>query len=510
MAMSKTDFKNAFREVVSSEFAHIPTDENSIDFTFSERFNKRMEKLIRSQKKVYYNLINTVYKRVAIICVVLLTMLTATFSVKAIREPIINFVKQVYETYTHYSFDGDTTEIIEREYTVKVPEDFHQTNKIESDAMISTEYTNSSNDIIDFIQMTTKHSIGFFVDNEKGDIETKTINGIEVEYKKWYDTQIVIWVKDGYAFEINCYGNIEFETIENMIKSLSQQKARCANGNTVVKYTYDIWGKLENITGTLADTLGITNPLRYRGYYYDTETELYYLQSRYYSPDLMRFISQDDVKLSNAQGEPLGSNLYAYCLNNPVNYSDLYGTWVLSVGFEGQAAFVLGIYAGIAINIDGYWNVFITYTIGFAIITNAEAHIQAYVAYYLGKNKASQLRGWGVSIGASFSFGAHMSSGGAIDIGRNGNYAGTVNVGCGAGVSIAPIPYFQTRVGYTGVITSFNLLSVLRTWANNTKKSFNILSLCVEMRKYRNYITICVKSFKKTIYLYKNGNLKVR
>ncbi len=221
MAMSKTDFKNAFREVVSSEFAHIPTDENSIDFTFSERFNKRMEKLIRSQKKVYYNLINTVYKRVAIICVVLLTMLTATFSVKAIREPIINFVKQVYETYTHYSFDGDTTEIIEREYTVKVPEDFHQTNKIESDAMISTEYTNSSNDIIDFIQMTTKHSIGFFVDNEKGDIETKTINGIEVEYKKWYDTQTVIWAKDGYVFALNCYGNIEFETIESMIKSLS-------------------------------------------------------------------------------------------------------------------------------------------------------------------------------------------------------------------------------------------------------------------------------------------------
>ena len=101
-----------------------------------------------------------------------------------------------------------------------------------------------------------------------------------------------------------------------------------ANDNTVVQYTYDIWGKLVSITGSLADTVGAINPLRYRGYYYDTETELYYLQSRYYSPDLMRFISQDDVKLSNAQGEPLGSNLYAYCLNNPVNYIDPYGTWI--------------------------------------------------------------------------------------------------------------------------------------------------------------------------------------
>ena len=91
-----------------------------------------------------------------------------------------------------------------------------------------------------------------------------------------------------------------------------------ANGNTVVEYSYDIWGKLLGITGELADTLGVSNPLRYRGYYYDTEIGLYYLQSRYYSPDLMRFISQDDPALSNDQGQPLGSNLYVYCLNNPV------------------------------------------------------------------------------------------------------------------------------------------------------------------------------------------------
>ena len=100
-----------------------------------------------------------------------------------------------------------------------------------------------------------------------------------------------------------------------------------ANGNTVVEYTYDIWGELVSITGSLADTIGAINPLRYRGYYYDTETGLYYLQSRYYSPNLMRFISQDDVKLSNDQGEPLGSNLYAYCLNNPVMNSDPTGCY---------------------------------------------------------------------------------------------------------------------------------------------------------------------------------------
>ena len=98
-----------------------------------------------------------------------------------------------------------------------------------------------------------------------------------------------------------------------------------ADGNTVVEYSYDIWGKLLGITGELADTLGIANPLRYRGYYYDTETQLYYLQSRYYSPDLMRFISQDDPVFSNAQSQPFGSNLYVYCMGNPVNLADAVG-----------------------------------------------------------------------------------------------------------------------------------------------------------------------------------------
>ena len=60
MAITKAEFKQAFREVVSLEFSHIPTDENSIQYTFSEKFNKRMEKLIKSQKKVYLHNIHII------------------------------------------------------------------------------------------------------------------------------------------------------------------------------------------------------------------------------------------------------------------------------------------------------------------------------------------------------------------------------------------------------------------------------------------------------------------
>ena len=53
-----------------------------------------------------------------------------------------------------------------------------------------------------------------------------------------------------------------------------------ADGNPKVQYTYDAWGKILSISGPMADTLGAVNPLTYRGYVYDSETDLYYLESR--------------------------------------------------------------------------------------------------------------------------------------------------------------------------------------------------------------------------------------
>ena len=97
------------------------------------------------------------------------------------------------------------------------------------------------------------------------------------------------------------------------------------SGAAVVEYTYDSWGKLLSTSGSLASTLGKNNPFRYRGYVYDEETGFYYLQSRYYNPEVGRFISSD-VLLSTGQGV-LGHNAYAYCLNNPVNREDSNGNW---------------------------------------------------------------------------------------------------------------------------------------------------------------------------------------
>jgi len=93
---------------------------------------------------------------------------------------------------------------------------------------------------------------------------------------------------------------------------------RNASGNSVVTYEYDAWGALR--TTPAAGSIGAINPLRYRGYYYDSETGLYYLQSRYYDPEVCRFINADEFT-STGQGF-IGYNMFAYCNNNPIMYYD--------------------------------------------------------------------------------------------------------------------------------------------------------------------------------------------
>ena len=108
------------------------------------------------------------------------------------------------------------------------------------------------------------------------------------------------------------------------------------NGAIIVNYTYDEWGKLLSTTGSEADTIGLMNPLRYRGYYYDTETGYYYLQSRYYNPSWGRFINADDAALID------GTGIFSYCGNNPVTLVDPTGyakvtaikVWRVTIGWN--------------------------------------------------------------------------------------------------------------------------------------------------------------------------------
>ena len=114
------------------------------------------------------------------------------------------------------------------------------------------------------------------------------------------------------------YGFVYNGTKYYYVKNLQGDVMSIANadGGIVVNYVYDAWGNILSTTGSMASTVGAVNPIRYRSYYYDTETGFYYLQSRYYDPAIRRFINADGYV--NANGDILGFNMYAYCGNNPV------------------------------------------------------------------------------------------------------------------------------------------------------------------------------------------------
>ena len=87
-------------------------------------------------------------------------------------------------------------------------------------------------------------------------------------------------------------------------------------GATIARYTYDAWGKCTIESDTSGVGIATINPFRYRSYYYDAETKLYYLQSRYYNPEVGRFINADAPYFFALDCILLDNNLFVYCFNN--------------------------------------------------------------------------------------------------------------------------------------------------------------------------------------------------
>ncbi|MBO5836864.1 MAG: RHS repeat-associated core domain-containing protein [Oscillospiraceae bacterium] len=110
------------------------------------------------------------------------------------------------------------------------------------------------------------------------------------------------------------------------------------DGNQLVSYAYDAWGNPLAVSGSEATTIGKHNPLRYRSYVYDAETNLHYLQSRYYDAEIGRFINADGYAATD-QGF-IGNNMFVYCGNNPIAREDDGGAfWNVVIGAVAGAAF---------------------------------------------------------------------------------------------------------------------------------------------------------------------------
>lgn len=109
-------------------------------------------------------------------------------------------------------------------------------------------------------------------------------------------------------------------------------------GTVVANYNYDVWGNVSSVTdangAAITDSTHIANvnPLRYRGYYFDSETGFYYVSSRYYDPEIERWINADSSDTLTASFENFAQyNVFAYCFNNSVNMCDLDGFWAFAI-----------------------------------------------------------------------------------------------------------------------------------------------------------------------------------
>lgn len=199
--------------------------------------------------------------------------------------------------------------------------------------------------------------------NQDGIRVSKIVNNLETKY--YLEENKIIYEQKGndlirYLYDsTSILGLVYNDDIYYYIKNLQGDIIGLLNSNyeKVVNYEYDSWGNLLSIKDnegniiTASDNIGIINPFRYRGYYYDEESSLYYLNSRYYNPSWCRFLNADDATLIGENKGLLSYNLYIYCDNNPVNRFELNGNWSLPNWAKiaiGVAAIAVGVIATVA------------------------------------------------------------------------------------------------------------------------------------------------------------------
>lgn len=176
---------------------------------------------------------------------------------------------------------------------------------------------------------------------------SKKVNGITTEYlaaggsvlseKKNGVWQHYLYDGSGQLMAIR-YKGADYYYVRNGLMTITGLVD--VNGASVVNYFYDSWGRMLNITGSLAASLGKDNPYRFKGYYYDDETGMYYLKSRYYQPEICRFISADTTDVLEIQEDLDDLNLYTYCNNNPINWEDPDGTIAIELGYVALTVLV--------------------------------------------------------------------------------------------------------------------------------------------------------------------------
>ena len=234
-------------------------------------------------------------------------------------------------------------------------------------------------------------------------------------------------------------------------------------GNKLIAYKYDAWGNTTiNYYNSGDSTTAVNNPFRYRGYYYDQDLELYYLNTRYYDSKTGRFINADGY-VSTGQGL-LGYNMYAYCGNNPVIGIDPTGKWTVSIGGNASAVCVAGVSYGIAFSLDDDGNLGIQFTESNVIkkksglmLGGINAGINTKIAFSNNSDTIYDLEGESFSLSGSVGkFGIETAT---SDL--NNMSEGVNTFALTYGYSLAPVDVAATA-SKTETLWSFNIVKTIK------------------------------------------------
>ncbi len=217
--MTRCEALNAFRQVASEEFASIP-EENEIEYEFSEKFNLKMQKFLRDRKQNTYTF-SKAKKNVYALILAGLTLFAGLISVSAIREPIVNFIIEKYESFIEFTFSGDTSKQITHEYNFAyLPQGFSEIVYQVSEGAVYKEFLNEETQAIISLYQTATDANKINLDNQQGEIISRNVEGKEVYiYKHKTNGYIQAnWISDTYSLILTYHGNISEEELVELIK----------------------------------------------------------------------------------------------------------------------------------------------------------------------------------------------------------------------------------------------------------------------------------------------------
>lgn len=203
MENAKELFIKAFMEAERLDNADLPS-ENEIQWDFSEKFEKSMDKLIRKNNRIQLSIRRTVAKSLIAAIVAIIVLFTGLMSVAATREPIIEFVKKVFSQFNEITLSENSVvpvDTIETEYTLtRLPEDFKLDTYQKDDCGTFTIWRNRNGEEITFSQDVLNLNVS--VDTEHGYKELD-INGYPAYLIHYEQNTILFWTDGKYCFTLN-------------------------------------------------------------------------------------------------------------------------------------------------------------------------------------------------------------------------------------------------------------------------------------------------------------------